>query len=297
MRAVGMVLAVAACGDPEPPPPPPDAGSVAGDFAARCAGPGVVRCFDFDAPAAIAGHVLLAGDNLEHASIDPDTAASGAGSLRFDLPGLSAPNAAGAVWFNFADDLSVQFGERDVFFVQWRQRFERQMLRAFATTGPAAGWHQLAVGEGDQPGQLPRLSCNELEIVVEQDPAAQGPAGHHDCADERAIAGAGAPPYRADEWMTFQLVVDVGEWNLPTSTVELWMARPGEPQALAIQATAFTIDHHPGPATGTVAGARYGKLWLEPFIEGKDPEEDHATASTWYDDVIIARQWIGDAID
>lgn len=288
------LAAVAACGAPAP-PAPPDAASVSGDFAARCAGPGVVRCTAFDADAEIAGHVQLAGDDAVHAAIDTEVAATGAGSLRFDLPPRSSANAAGAVWLPVAEDPAIQFGEHTVLYVQWRQRFAPGMLRAFATTGPPAGWHQLGVGQGDVAGQWPSVSCSELEIVIEQDPGRGAPAGHHDCLTETALPAA-AVPYVADTWLTFQLEVEVGTWNTPTSHIRLWFARPGEPQAVVIDAPGFTLDYHPGPDTGTLAGARLGKLWIEPFVDGKDPTEDHPTATTWYDDLIVARQRVGDPV-
>jgi hypothetical protein len=292
----GLVIAAAcaaACADPDPPPPPPpDAGPVTGDFAARCAGPGVVRCFPFDATSEIADRVLLAGDNQIHASID-SLSRTGAGALRFDLPSQSGPNAAGAVWMHTSENLSVQFGEGDSLFVQWRQRFAPDMLRSFAVTSGAHGWHQLGIGEEDRPGGFPTLSCSELEIVVEQDPSAGSPSGHHGCPVEHALPAASID-YRAGEWMTFQLEVSIGTWNTPSSQIRVWAAAEGATQTIVLDADAFTLDHN--PANGTDPDGEYGKLWLEPYIADKDATEVHAIASTWYDDVIVARQWIGDPV-
>ena len=290
---VGAVV-VGACAEPPPPPPPPDAAIVGGDFATRCAAPGVVRCLGFDAPAEIAGHVLAAADNEVRATIDPDVAASGAGALRFELPAHVGPNSAGAVWFNVADDLSAQFGERTAVHVQWRQRFSPAMLRAFATTGAPAGWHQLGLGEGDQTGDFPVLSCTELELVVEQDPAALAPRMHHDCQTPVVLPATTAVPYAADTWLTFQLSVAIETWNQPTSTVELRVAGGDGVQELVLAATDVVLHHNPGTISGTRPGGRYGKLWLEPFIAGKDPAEDHATAFTWYDEVIVSSRRLGD---
>lgn len=290
---VVLPVVLAACPEPGP-PPPADAAIVGGDFATRCAAPGVIRCLGFDDAAEIAGHVLTAGDNAVRATIDPAVAASGTGALRFELPANIGPNSAGAVWFNLVDDLSAQFGEGSAVHVQWRQRFSPAMLRAFAVTGAPAGWHQLGLGEGDQPGDFPVLSCTELEIVVEQAPAALAPTVHHDCENRVAIPPATVVPHRADEWMTFQLGVAVGTWNTPTSYVELRVAAEGAAQEVVLAAADVTLHYHPGTTTGTRPGARYGKLWIEPFIAGKDPAEDHPTAYTWYDELIVARQRIGD---
>jgi hypothetical protein len=190
--------------------------------------------------------------------------------------------------------MSVQFGERTTVHVQWRQRFSPAMLRAFATTGAPAGWHQLGLGEGDQPGDFPVLSCTELELVVEQDPAALAPQMHHDCLTTVALPPQAAAPYVADAWMTFQLSVAIGTWNQPSSTVELRVAGADGVQELVLAATDVVLHHTPGSVSGTRPGGRYGKLWLEPFIAGKDAAEDHATAFTWYDEVIVSRFRLGD---
>jgi hypothetical protein len=40
--------------------------------------------------------------------------------------------------------------------------------------------------------------------------------------------------------------------------------------------------------------AAFGKVWLLPYNTNKDPTEDHPTAYTWYDDLIISRNKIAD---
>jgi hypothetical protein len=78
-----------------------------------------------------------------------DVKASGAGSLRFEIPSNSPADTSGSMWLNFMDYQSVQFGEGQEFFVQWRQRLTQDMLRDFLGGG---GWKQVIIGEGDQVG-------------------------------------------------------------------------------------------------------------------------------------------------
>ena len=42
--------------------------------------------------------------------------------------------------------------------------------------------------------------------------------------------------------------------------------------------------------------ARYGKIWLLPFLTGKDYTQQHADAYTWYDELIISRAPIADPL-
>ncbi len=110
-----------------------------------------------------------------------------------------------------------------------------------------------------------------------------------------------APPcamYKADQWMTFQLHVRVGTWYKNDrnyhhdSTVQLWVAQEGKSSVLA-------IDMNPKKGTGydlvnSNPEAKYGKVWFLPYDTGKDESQDHPTAYTWYDELIISREKIAD---
>ena len=93
--------------------------------------------------------------------------------------------------------------------------------------------------------------------------------------------------------MTFQVHVKIGTWYKNDgnynrdSTIELWVADEGQPAKLAISRTDYDIAN-------TNPVAKYGKIWLLPFNTGKDSGQSHATAYTWYDELIISRKKIPD---
>jgi hypothetical protein len=298
-------------------------------FGERCEAPGVVRCIGFDATSDIEGHVFAAGDGVERAEIATDVRSSGDGSLRFTVPGTSGSDGAGSFWTNFSDDLSVQFGEGEEFFVQWRQRFSPEMIRTFRTTdGQMYGWKQIIVGEGDQPGMPTVYSCTELELVFNAiglrpgDETYVGPGFYHSCGrfvgldfydGTQVRMQHQGPPYCyypddpdggcfrfvADEWMTFQLHVQIGTWNTESSRTRVYAAREGEPSVLVFDSVeshpdGFVLYNNPGSGSGTLPGARYGKLWLLPYITRRDESIAHETGQTWYDELVISREPIAD---
>jgi hypothetical protein len=94
--------------------------------------------------------------------------------------------------------------------------------------------------------------------------------------------------------MTFQLIVKIGTWYKNDrkyhndSLIELWVAREGEPSRQIISHKYDLANNNPL--------AKYGKVWLLPFLTGKDASQVHADAHTWYDELIISRAPIADPI-
>ncbi|MEM7082042.1 MAG: hypothetical protein AAF465_04870 [Pseudomonadota bacterium] len=277
-------------------------------FAARCSHPAVVRCVAFerhelgqagviqwgrsDARVGVFVNGYPPSANLQdRVTLDEAVAASGDTSLRFAMPSGTGAGYGGQFYANFSDDLSVQFDEGDEFFVQWRQRFSSAFLsnryRPFDT------WKQVVIGEGDRPGVNAR-SCTQLELVVHHKHGA--PAMYHSCrgkdGQSAEIVGRRAVPYVADEWMTFQVHVKIGTWYqndkryAQDSVVELWAAREGQPSRRVLKTTVDLANTQPQ--------ARYGKVWLLPYLTGKDRTQQHADAYTWYDELIVSTERIAD---
>jgi len=255
------------------------------DFAARCAAAGVVRCWGFDSQADFApdskGPKVFASNNGTgpiQASLDTTVKVSGASSLKFSLPSNAGTDWGGSWHSNFADDFSVQFGEGETFYVQYRARFDPGLLRQFKTVdGSPRGWKTSILGEGSQANQPETYSCTELEIVWQQDsrPFSQNqpgvkfgfPSQYHSCGNfdtyewndgTQIVLQHPRPPlakvyypndpngtgfyYFPNEWMTFKIRVDIGTWNTPNSRIRWYAAREGQPSVL-IQDTA---DKSPG---------------------------------------------------
>ncbi len=226
--------------------------------------------------------------------IATDQRASGASSLKFYMPGQSWAGHAGQFYANFADDLAVQFGEGDTFYVQWRQRFSPTFLNN--RYRPHGTWKQIIVGEGDRPGD-PAWGCTQLELVVNRDRLG-APGMYHSCrgkdGQSEAIGQNWPAKYIADQWMTFQLRVTIGTWYKNDrryrndSEIELWVAGEGQPSQRVIRQKYDLANNNPD--------ARYGKIWLLPYLTGKDPQQKHADAYTWYDELIISRERIAEPL-
>jgi hypothetical protein len=336
-----IFVSVLGCGeDGGPPTPNPQAQA---SFEERCAATGVVRCFSFDSAAETDEHVFPpSGETEKHGEVVGDLVASGAGSLRFTIPSLSGSDTSGSFWLEFADDLSVQFGEGEEFYVQWRQRFSPEFLTTDYAGG--GGWKQVIIGEGSRPGQT-AYSCTDLEVVTGNGYHRGFPSMYHSCGvkdgqyegfeepvppydfllqngirDPGCLYSLGqaetyVPPclgYEPDQWMTFQVHVAIGTFYQNDgnyrhdSTVQLWVAREGEPSTLVIDysphdpACAATQTSQPACQTGydlTNGGnpeARYGKVWLLPYNTDKDGSVPNPEAFTWYDELVISRERIAD---
>jgi hypothetical protein len=283
---------LAACASADMPPAPPKRLT----FEERCADPAVVKCVGFDSAAAIDPFVDPPHGTAEkRGRFVTEVKASGTGSLRFEIPSGTGADTSGSYRQNFSDDLSVQFGEGQEFFVQWRQRFSPELLDTHYRGG--GGWKQVIVGEGDRPS-VKVHSCTQLEIVT-QNTSQRGFAQlYHSCGGkdshyEPLEAVVRWIAYRPNQWMTFQIQVKVGRWYRNDrryrrdSTVRLWVAEEGKTSRLAIDQTGYDLANE-NPE------ARYGKIWLLPYHTGKDPTQRHPTAYTWYDELVISRARIAD---
>lgn len=299
------------------------------DFQQRCAQPGVIRCVGFDDNSALRGKWGDPSGSTAGAApptIDTVTKASGEGSLKFTIPSRSGADSSGLYFTNFSDDLGVRLGENQAFFIQWRQRFSREMI---ATHYKGNGWKLLIVGTGDKAGK-PYGSCTALEIVVQSFYNSGFPILYNSCtgsashgpydlfqepvqpSDFKLQNGRASPyclysmsrtssyfppagncyGYVADQWMTFQLGVSTGRRigdEFVGSRVRLWMARENEPSELVIDRGGYNLS-----AGDPDEDQRFGKVWLLPYNTNKDASQDHPVAYTWYDELIVSLARIPD---
>lgn len=308
------------------------------DFAARCAASGVIRCYGFDdLDDLTSGHPLTltqphdgtasriyppaGGAQLctsgQCWALDTTIRSSGAGALRFEFPSSSPADASGAFRMNFRDDFGDQVGPGEDLWVQYRQRFSPEMMRAFRTiSGHLAGFKQSIVGLGDRVGMPPAPRCTAEELVFTQRTPYLGPGFYSGCGfwDSMEFSDgigirlqAQGPPYCywpddpddgcfryvANQWMTFGFHVRIGGWGVhPENRVEVWAAREGEPRVLIFDSQFSHPDGYPLHATD--ATSKIGKVWLTPYHTDKDPTESHPTGWLWYDELIVSRQPIAD---
>jgi hypothetical protein len=293
---VGSLLALAGCADLQLWMPTADRAVPRLTFAERCAEPAVVKCIGFDSQSETDPFIFApSGSSAKRGQIVTDVKASGAGSLRFEIPPYTSADTSGGYWQNFSDDLSIQFGEGEEFFVQWRQRFSSELLKTTYVGG--GGWKQFSVGEGDRPGKI-AYSCTQIQLVVQNTDQLGFPRMYHSCGGkdehyEGLDSHVRAVSYKANQWMTFQVQVKIGRWYRNDrryrrdSTVRLWVAEEGQPSKLAVNEVSYDLANEDPQV-------RYGKIWLLPYHTGKSAGQRHPTAYTWYDELIIARARIPD---
>lgn len=287
--------------------------SVTNDFGSRCKSEGVMRCFGFDVANEVLPQLTPAADGQMHASLDTTVKASGAASLRFDiLPRLGA-NSSGA----FALDFPRQLGSGTEFFVQWRQRFDHEMVTHTFRRGE--GWKQAIIGAGGSP-LASASSCTANEVVIQNEYHRGFPQMYHSCGVKDSQYESLAPKvpesdflledatgcrysdqqaarcfrYREDQWMTFQIHVKIGTWYVNNSgnyhgdsAVELWVAEENKPSALVISLPDYDLVHEN-------ADQKFGRIWLLPYNTNKDNSEDHPIAHTWYEELIISTRRVPD---
>ena len=234
----------------------PGSGSSGGDdFDVRRSAPGVVRSFDFDSPAQLGSktyrsNVWLNCGTKTCATIDTAVKASGAGSIRFDIPTRSNDNASGSWSAEFSPDLSLRFGENSEFFVQWRQRFNQAYLdtKILDTNGkPQGGFKQVIIGPGNT-ATTTYNSCEASHVVLTTYYQTRIPIGYNSCTGSAShrqpyegfyetVLGANGSPtdyliqngpslncsfrtggpkcirWVANEWMTFKIWIKTGPRN------------------------------------------------------------------------------------
>jgi hypothetical protein len=217
------------------------------DWIARSTAPGVVRAMGFDTQSDYANGLWDQGrDNAWDSSVK----SSGAGSLRFDIKSQTGEGAAGSWTMNFSQDLTVQFGANDEFWVQWRQKFDPYVIDHFYKHTDGNGeWKQLILAQGDTP-KVVANTCTENELVVQNESDRKYPSVYIECGpyDEFAtyLGGSlithqnqrvsstgtstclwwpigsdtsGCVFYVANEWMTFMLHVKMGPDGVANSSV------------------------------------------------------------------------------
>ncbi len=315
------------------------------DFTTRCATAGVVRCYGFDTDAdftncvgGVSGcygynfGVLPPSGTSDYTKIVRDTTvkASGASSMKTIIPSYGGSDSSGEWFTNFSDDLSVQFGAKSSFYIQWQQRFSDDFLANDYETHQ--GWKQADISTGDQAG-MPNViysSCSATELVQQNVFLRGFPELYNSCTGsvshgpyngliEYIDGGANSllqnarpdpfctynqmytswfPPigncfgYFANEWMTFQLGFVIG----PRVEDEwagsyIYLWIAREGHA---SETVIAFGPYNLTAGPSVENQRFGKAWLMAYQTAKDDMIFYPEAYTWYDNLIISTNRIAD---
>ena len=269
---------------------------------------------------------------------DSTQSADGGSSLRFTIPANSGSDSSGSWFTNFTDDLSYQVGEGQEIFIQWRQRFSPELLGTVYTNAsgtPANGWKLADVSAGDLPTCMPSsgsatvcpTSCWDFETVLQDTNQKNLPQMYTNCSGpypydplsgftsnvtvQNAVACLyptfPTPPcvkFVANEWMTFQIHIKVGNWDQWNSTMQLWVARDGQPSQLVIDCSPTAVNPCSNGINALAANGwylhnsdptyKFGKVWLLPYHTNKSATQTNSIAYVWYDDLIISKSKITD---
>jgi hypothetical protein len=272
-----------------------DAAEELRSFEERCKASGVLVCQGFDSPNAYvpakypAAGLYPAWDGVIRGVRDTSNKASGTASLRFDVPSHSAANASG-YW---KQPMGKEFREGSIFYVQFRQRFSKEMLKNDwgGTTWKQVIFHNEAA------------TCAAVELTTVQYYNAGFPTMYTNCGAHSLFSNNGTPPtkleqgdyncwygnynpkdcffYPIGEWITFYYQISIGHWGKPDSTVNAWVALDGKPYKQWIQMPNFVLDKD-RPEEG------FNTVTLLTYMTAKNEKTDLPVAYTWYDDLIVS---------
>lgn len=293
---------------------PAQAQTADNDFAARCAGPGVIKCVGFDNTSAdIVREQNLHPDGFGtyRAGLDASMRASGGGSLRFDLPPPphAGANIAGR-WSPVTNDgLGRLFGQNSTFYVQFRLRFSREFLdNTWNATWKTVIFHYL------------QTTCNSIELTT-QEYFDGFPLMYTDCgathmyatldgsrhtesppllvqqADYRceygSVSASNCFAFVPDEWLTMYYKFTIGNWDQANSTIEAWVAREGQGYRQFIRVPNMRLSCNENSCTTSPGRDQgYNNVTFTPYMTGLSSSSGRAgvTSRLWYDELVVSTQ-------
>ncbi len=218
--------------------------------------------------------------------------------------------------------------------------FDQLSYNAFRFDNGLATYKLADISAGDKPTCDPNnpgtptcpSSCREFTAVTTNHGEGNMPTGYANCEGQNAYQGfygsnspsgltyqnvvdcpypgpgiAQQPPVPcfplvANEWLTFQVHLHVGNWNVANSTYQLWAAREGQPSTLIIECSPTVASPHKCVAPYTTgvnwyssdSSYKFGKVYFLPYMTDKSPYQSHNTGYIWYDEVVISSAKIAD---
>jgi hypothetical protein len=289
-------------------------GAPDGDFQARCAGPGVLKCVGWDDPSDFTpasgggGYAdgLYPADDGSFGTMDTSIKTSGAGSLEFTIKPFATATDTGYWRANFGSvDNITAFGPHTTLYFQFRLRVDAPMLDFDWTTVSNNGW-KVFIAYGPIPGP----SCTGAQFVQENTDQTNIATAYTSCGTPGLYSNDGNPPYLkeqgdyncpydsngdytsnpncfaylADTWMTEYWIVQIGDFGQPNTSFTAYIAPDGQPLKKWIDLPDFVFNADPSP------GDALESMLLEPYMSGADGTITNPTAHMWFDELIISTQ-------
>lgn len=289
------------------------------DFAARCSAAGVVTCYAFDNTTAdVVRNVNLFpdGNGTFRAVVDTTTKASGAGSLRFNMP--PPPHAGANVGGSWVGNWGRVFSENSTFYVQYRLRLSRNMVESSPYDDYI--WKTTIFHYGSQ-------TCGSIELTTSNYYGTPIPQLDTDCGSRwmwSTLDGTRhtmSPPlllqqtddlaceygtnylntcalFVGDEWMTLYYRVQIGRWDQANSSIDAWIGREGGPMEQFVRMRNFALSCNASSCTSSPArDAGYGTVTITPYMTGLPSSVGPAnTEYMWFDEFIVSTQPIAPPI-
>lgn len=247
---------------------------------------------------------------------------SGAGSLKFNIPGNTSQGQFGSFSEPFLRDYPTagKFGHigqvndtsringSTVFWYQYWQRFDPNYLNTWylCSGGSCGGWKQVIwygnPKEGSSSSSLEVTSNNGAQRSLPQMYGQQGSDSYgiqlvrgvihipSSCVTRACFNSLYPEPpaiqYQEDEWMEFTGRIEVrGAANAATSRVQLWVNGH-----LVIDYPFAKINWNTDVNQNTPPGNGLGSFEFTPFHTNKDDTQAHPTGYTWIDDIILSTE-------
>ena len=285
------------------------------DFQRRCSAPGVTSCQGFDSLSSIQYNfstgqgffwngINPTPDQANHI-LDAGVKTSGSGSIKLSTPDPEyfkyAPQGSkdgAGVAGQVRISMGRSFDSGDTFYLQWRIRFDQNMLNITSTnSGGGAGFKQIILHYNSSTCAATELTftnnnfsgyptwytaCGARSVVINVPPGEyhyQQADYFNDCTYNNR---SGCWHYRADEWETMYWKVRIGNYDQPNSRVEGWAARGNQPFEKIFDKPDMVLSSS-GP---------YNNITLTPYMNsrGSSSTPTNPEGHVWYDEIIVSTQ-------
>lgn len=290
---------------------PAPVGSRSGSIDEMCAQPGVVLCQGFDTPSAATDIGQISAGSASTPTIDTTVFHDGGGSLRIDVPSLSAANAGGNWNTSF-----TPIGEGEELYLHYAIRYDQDYVDVNKDVLTSTGSKQFILWNGSSSCASMEISHSTLygrgypwlysacgsggfdipianfDYLIMQG-SAEG-EGYNCNYHAQSSTGLGCPDYQADIWWRFYLKLKInklGGTPCDGNVVESWWKKGDGPWAQAVNRQSTCLRFNRDASEG------YERMMMTAYMTNKPSNVDHETMSVWYDDLVLSTKPLIEGID